>query len=390
VTRSTAPSAASACETALQRILPARERGDLLAACLRDGAAAADAWSRFVSAVGDAKAYFEADHTGLKGLLPFVEVSLAANRIDAGKAFHTYSRVALVREELRRKIYGEILGSVVAALDAAQIRFVLLKGAAISATAYPQPSARHNHAIDLLVDAGAWTSATRVLSNLQFEPTPAGSGAAMHRDFRHWTGLALGLHLKVFFLPYFEMPVAATRDRVRTLQVDGSPVCVMSPEDNLVHVCGHAIYSRSRGNLRWACDAAYLLQNSPDFNWSTVVDTAAGAGLALPLSVLLRWVSAVLVNVPERALEQLRARGSDPDALASEGIYASLLHTMQSRRQAFNAFGGDIGAQLGFLRFSAVPSLRYMRWKHNIEHGWKLAVRYADRPRRFVFRGGGA
>src|SRR4029453_11705853 len=109
------------------------------------------------------------------------------------------------------KIYAEILDSVLQAFDAAGISPLLLKAAALSATVYPQPSTRHNHAIDLLVTAEEWAGAREVLSRLEFEAGPRGPGAEFHQDFRHSSGLALGLHSKALFLPHFEMAIA--RDR---------------------------------------------------------------------------------------------------------------------------------------------------------------------------------
>lgn len=373
-------------ESALKLLLPPPEHGLLLTACFSTGKAAAEAWSRFVADVGEARAYFETQRTGLKGLLPFVEVSLAGNGIDAGKAFHTYARVAVVREELRSKVYREILDSVLAAVDAARIPLILLKGAAVSMTAYPQPSTRHNHAIDLLVGPEHRKPAALELSKLRFTPMPDGPGAACHQDFSHWTGLALGLHTQAFFLPYFELPLETVWARARTIGTGERSVRVMSPEDTLLHICGHAIYSRGRANLRWACDVVCLLRRNPDLNWPLLIDTAVQAGLALPVLTLLRWVGATLTPVPDRWLDELRDRSRMIDMTTAEGIYAALLHTMQSRQQAFDAFKGNLRAQLGFLRFSTVPSGRYMRWKHNVDNGWKLAVCYADRPRRFALR----
>jgi len=164
-----------------------------LVACLAEQQPAAGAWLDYVAAVRDPKPIFEADQTGLKGLLPFVGSSLERNGIDSGKAYQTYARVALVREELRSRIYGEILGAVLAGLDAAHISAVLLKGGALSAMVYPQPSARHNHAIDLLVDEAQIESASALLSKAQFTPGPVTSGAAFHRNFRHSSGLGVGV-----------------------------------------------------------------------------------------------------------------------------------------------------------------------------------------------------
>jgi hypothetical protein len=261
----------------------------------------------------------------------------------------------------------------------------LLKGGALSATVYPQPSRRHNHAIDLLVNPEWMAPASAVLTRIQCTRRPVSSGAARHQDYRHWTGLALGLHSTAFFLPYFEMPDEQVLARAVSISIAGRGVRIMSPEDGLVHVCAHATYSRSRANLRWACDAFYLLERHPNLDWSVVIETAVRSRAGLPLWVLLHWLRETLgAAIPTERLGELYERSRTIDALTAESIYASLLHTTLSRGKAFRALGGSWRAQLGFLRFTAVPSPRYMRWRHNVDANWQLPVYYADRPRRIV------
>ena len=374
-------------ETALLYLLPPPEQALLLVACLRDGEVAARAWTDFVAAVDDPKSYFESDRTGLKAMLAFIEASLARNEIDAGKAFHTYARVALVREELRSRIYGEILDSVLAGLDAAGISTVLLKGGALSATVYPQPSTRHNHAIDVLVPPDQMVAARAVLSRAQFTAERLDSGAEFHQDLRHTTGLALGLHTKLLFLPHFEMPLDDIRARTRSIRIGSHVVRVLSAEDALVHVCGHAAYARSRANLRWACDAFYLLRSNPNLSWPVVIDTAERSRTTLLLLVMLRWVAANLAApIPSERIDELRDASRQIDAVTAEGIYAALLHTTLSRGVALSQFAANWRVQLGFLEFSAFPSPLYMRWRHNVNHSWKLPLYYADRPRRLLLR----
>jgi hypothetical protein len=379
--------ASTAFARALRGLQPTREQTSLLTACLRDDGSSAHAWDDFVAAVGDPKLFFEADQRGLKALLPFVETRLAANGIDAGKAFHTYARVALVREELRSKIYGEILDTVLGAFAAADISPVLVKGGALSATVYPQPSSRHNHAIDLLVNPADMAAARLALAKAQFEVQPPGYGAAVHQDFRHWTGLALGLHSKALFLPHFDMALDDMRARTRVVLIGSRSVRVMAPEDTLVHICGHAAYSRSRANLRWICDAYYLLQRNPTLCWSVVTDAAARSRTALPLLVSLEWLSSVLdAPVAGQALADLRHLNRRADAITVEGLYAALLHATMSRGTVLELLGSSAVAQLGFLKFSVIPSPRYIRWRHNVEERGQLAFHYIDRLRRFALR----
>ena len=376
----------SAFELALATLLPPRTDELLLKACISEGWEASNAWLHFVRLSGGAKAFFERNNYGLKGLLPFVESRLAANGIDAGKTFHTYARVALVREEMRRRIVSDILGELLHAFSAAGIRPCLIKGAAMAAIAYPQPSTRHVHAIDLLVEADGWNAANELLAGLGFNADPHGPDAAHHLNYKHRSGLALGMHSRAFYLPYFEMPAVALEERASSIEIGGQQVRVLSPEDNLVHVCGHAMYARTRANLRWACDAAWLIKRNPDLDWALVIDTAEQAGTLPALAVQIHWLARSFCNVPTSCLLEMRQRGAAMAAVSQEAIYAALLHTTESRSRTFQAFTGSRHMQAGFLRFSVLPSLRYMQWKHNSNSLLKLALCYADRPRRFAFR----
>ena len=161
---------------------------------------------------------------------------------------------------------------------------------------------------------------------------------------------------------------------------------MFSPEDNLVHICGHAAYARSRTNLRWACDAAWLIKQNPDLNWAVVIDTADQAGTLPALAVQIKWLAQTVCSVPKSCLAELQLRGRHVPPSMREAFFAALLHTTQSRRRTIAAFAGDRREQLRFLLFSILPSVRYMRWKHNAHTALRLALCYADRPRRFALR----
>ena len=303
--RSSSTSSETSCyDIMLRNALPPRTHGLLLAACMCVPDTASEAWRDFVAAVGDPKRFFELNGTGLKGMLPLVESRLTELGIDAGRSFHTYARVASVREALRNRIYLEILCEALDALDGSGVSCVLLKGGAVSASAYPQPSRRHNHAIDLWIEAPQMRCASAVLSSGRFAAEEAGSGDAWHRSFRHVTGLPLALHSKPLYLPHFDLPLEEFVGRLRTVGLGARGARILSPEDCLVHVLGHAIYSRSRSNLRWACDAFYLVERNPAIAWNVVVQTATRSGLGLPLLVFLRWMKQNLgARIPETDAE---------------------------------------------------------------------------------------
>jgi len=373
-------------QSALAALLPPRPQELLLAACLLEKERAAVAWDAFVRAVRDPKLYFERNDSGLKGLLPFVALRLLANGIPADNAFSTYARVALVREEQRNRIIGSVLSELLRTLETRDIQPVLIKGAALAATVYPEPWARHVHAIDLLIDAADWRTLRELLPKLRFTAGSNGPDAEHHQTYRHWTGLALGVHSRAFYLPYFELPRAAVERRTTKLDLQGVAVRTLSPEDSLVHLCGHAMYARSRPNQRWVCDAVLLIRKYSRLDWSLVADTAEEARTLPALSVQLDWLAQTFCPIPAASTVGMRQRATRVAAANREAIFVSLLHTTQSRRRTLAALSGALRAQLQFLRFSLMPSSRYMRWNCNASSAWRLAMAYADRPRRLALR----
>lgn len=378
-------------ELALRALLPSHHDGLLLQACLADGVAAERAWSGFVATVGNPRTFFAMDRAGLKELLPVLAASLARNEIDVDAQFQAYLQQAGAAEALRAREYTDSLGEVLRVFEERAISPLLLKGGAVSAAVYPRPSRRHNHAIDLLVEPHHLKESVSLLTRIGWIPRArspsAVTGEGAHRDMWHANGFVMGLHSTPFFLPHFRLKTGDLDARARVIAIREHPAWILSPEDMLVHLCGHATYSRSRFNLRWACDVFFLLQRHPRIDWRLVLDTATAAGLALPLAVQLQWLREVLAApVPAACIAELEIRGRPLDPVAREGVFASLLHATLSRPRCLSALSGDGAAMLGFLRFSVAPSVRYVRWRHNISRSWQIPGWYLDRPRRGALR----
>ena len=79
-----------------------------------------------------------------------------------------------------------------------------------------------------------------------------------------------------------------------------------APADSLLHVCGHASYSKSRQSLRWLTDAWLIVNRHPDLDWDLLLDCARRSHLALPLSVALSYLANDLnAPIPLRFLNRL-------------------------------------------------------------------------------------
>lgn len=370
----------------LRGLLPPRIQTELLRACLGEGSSAHAAWQSFIDGAGNPKRYFERAPGSLKGLLPFVEHSLARNAIDPGQEFATYARVAVVREELRDRIYREVFLQVIDSVSSVTRQRIVLRGLAIADTAYPAPNRRHNHGIDLLLDEEDLGAASNALSDLGCRPVPRQSNAHRRR-YLHRSGLPVTLHTRLFEMPFLTEPVAAIRSRAQPLELNGTAVDVLSAADHLLHICGHASYSQSRNSLRWVCDAVLLLRSTDIKTWDVLVCTAAQTGLALPMVLVLRYLCDHFGSpVPSAPLMQLRLRHRLNEHSVRAATHAIVLECARPREDDGARQRPDLRALVHFLRFRAAPSAAYMRWKYSVDGPVATAVRYVRRPLQFLLR----
>ncbi len=374
-------------ESALLGLLPEDERSALLRAVLAYGPQALQAWQFFQASVGDVEAYFEQDETGSKALLPLLEASFDRNGISAARSLRTYVRKCVQLEELRGELYESVLEECVRTLNAAGIYPLLLKSAALALTIGPQTALRAGHAIDLLVHPNQMANALDALRAAGFCVEGTGPGSAAHRHLRHPRGLAVGVHSRVFMLPQLDIPGAELRQRRRTVLVRERAMLVISPEDCLLHLCGHGLYPPGEGNLRWLCEAYYLLQLTPDLNWRQLVATAIEARLAAPLFILLRWLRDTLsVPMPLGYLAQLESASRQLDGPATEAICLSLVRSTRCWRRTSIALSGDLRQMWGLMRFGILPSTDYLRWQSNVGTAISPARLHARRLYRIVRR----
>ncbi len=374
-------------ESALLGLLPQGERSALLRASLGYGPQALQAWQSFQDAVGDVASYFEQDETGSKGLLPLLEASFDRNGISVARSLRTYVRKCVQLEELRGELYESVLEECMRTLNAAGVYPLLVKSAALALTVGPQTALRAGHAIDLLLHPNQMVDALYALRAGGCFVEATGPGSAAHRQLRHPSGLAVGLHSRIFMLPQLDIRSAQLRQRRRTVAVRDRAMLVISPEDCLLHLCGHGLYPPGEGNLRWLCEAYYLLQLTPDLHWRQLVATAIEARLAAPLFILLRWLRDTLsVPMPLGYLTQLESASRQLDGLATEAICLSLVRSTRCWRRTSTVLSGDLREMWGLVRFGILPSVDYLRWQSNLGTAVSPARLHARRLYRIAQR----
>jgi len=206
------------------------------------------------------------------------------------------------------------LATILAALDAAAVSTLLLKGAHLARMVYPNPGLREMNDVDLLVrlaDAGRAARALQALGYDFVAPCDPDNGlVGTHHFPRLVKPGAAPIELHVTLTPA-EFGLAIDTDGLWQRSVPlapGSLHAVLSPEDLLLHICVHSTYAHAAEfGLRPLCDVDQIVRAFPALDWDAVYrravewKTARGTFLTLYLAA-----ECLGTAVPEATMSALR------------------------------------------------------------------------------------
>ena len=311
----------------LSLLWPTPHETELLRACLWSGPAACQAWQRWQQDAGSVAAALRAPT--VKPLLALLHHSARSHGLPVEPPVRAALAAAALAERLRLDAYHRICARACAALEAASVPFLVVAGAALGDTVYPEPSLRHSHDVDLLVSPDDLARAAGALRGAGFAPVPApDDDEAARRQLRDDSGLPVALHGHLFPVRFYDVPMDAVRSRTLAGTIAGRRVPTLSPADHLLHVCGLASCAGHGRSLKWVCDAWYIVARHPELDAQSFLQTAEASRLALPLSVVLRYLAEALeAPLAGQLLAGLRASAAHTDRVAREvalfGIRAS-------------------------------------------------------------------
>lgn len=224
------------------------------------------------------------------------------------------------------------------ALTEAEIRSMLLKGAALAETVYEDPAEREMLDIDVLVPAERIGDATAALVELGYVPAPE-EFPTSHRQLtdlpavrvaprpqpHHDAALvgperlvAVELHRQIA-LQGEGNGVNTDRlwDRARMVQATGHTV--PSPEDLLIHVCFHFTRNRIGGSAKRRNTGGALAQildirrtvSREEVDWDALSAAARESGLGTRVFLGLFAARELGVAIPADAIEPIRPKGFD-------------------------------------------------------------------------------
>ena len=276
----------------------------LLRAALMPGHEGAAAWTAV-------RPRIDVDHLPgeLHRLIPLLWKALADSGIDDPelarlKGVYQYSWY-------RNQLLFADGAALIAALEAAGVRTMLLRGGAMAVAHHRDAGIRLMNDLDVLVtaadldrsrrlaEAGGWCP---LAGSKQFERREA-AVTLQNREGRiirlHWTP-SRNVPLPEASEAMWRRPVSVTFKHVETR--------VPSAADHLLYACIDGARANSGSTLRWIGDVTVLLRVVPDINWDVLVAEARRHRVSLLIGEALRYlVDTFDAGVPPAVLAALAA-----------------------------------------------------------------------------------
>jgi len=151
----------------------------------------------------------------------------------------------------------------------------------------------------------------------------------------------------------------------------------LSPPDQLLHVCAHAMEWNAVAPVRWVADAMAVLSNTPHFDWDCFLQAALRRRLVYTLQRMLPYLrDLVAAPIPDAVLRQLRSlpitqAERDWMEIRTRGISGLTVRTLFKVRYGLykrSALSARYRPQ--FLGFP-----KYMQSIWGMDHWWELPLR---------------
>src|SRR5262245_28858239 len=247
---------------------------------------------------------------------------------------------------------------------------VVLKGLALIARFYRDPGVRPMEDVDVLVSATDVEKACEVATALgwhpRHRPTPAFRRVKHAVPFDHGTAVACDVHWRVF-----EEAGASAADEdflaaAEPVTFQGARLRVLSPTDQLLHVCGHAARWSEAPAIRWVADAALILREGP-IDWQRFVAHTAKRRYILRMRQMLGYlrdalgaaippaVEAELAQRPGSVLERLEHRVRNREHRLLGELPTYVFNCFRGEPHPLIAFPGYLRDAWGLESLAEVP-----------------------------------
>lgn len=255
---------------------------------------------------------------------------------------------------LRTRLTLRSASQGLAALRAAGVEPVALKGLGLMATAYLEPATRPMHDLDFLIAPGDVQRAFDALAAIGWRPLH-GSREHYFRTLRTFhalpvigpDGIELDLHRFMLEENCFAEADDRLRRRIRESAIDGMRVTVPSPEDQVINACVHGVRWDPVPPLRWVIDAVMAIRSTgAAFEWDYLEGESVERGVSLAMAAALDFARQFEPSIPATTVEALasgphkrierwdfRAQQAGYSAFGQVGRYLTRYLRLSSRRR---------------------------------------------------------
>lgn len=301
-------------------------------------------------------------------LLPLVYRNLASLGVRGDEVDALQQRYILTWSENQRLFH--CAAPLLQAFEQSGIHAVVLKGLALIARFYRDPGLRPMADVDVLVPPSDVDRASDLAMSLGWQPryrlTPAFRRVKHAGPFDHGGEVACDLHWRVFE----EAGAGAADDEFRAgaepVVFQDTRLRVLSPTDQLLHVCGHAARWEPAPAIRWVADAVVILREGP-IDWPRFLSHTARRRFILRMRHMLGYlrealgaaipgsVEADLARRPVSMLERLEyhVRSREHRRLGEMPTY--VFNCLRGERRPLLAFPGYLRDAWGLDSLSEVP-----------------------------------
>jgi len=292
---------------------------------------------------------------------------------------------------LYHRLLRDELGRLLQRFRTSAVPVLVLKGAALAETVYPDPAWRPLHDMDLLVPPETVTTVMAFLAQEGYRPTAPEVAPGIIRAYESQIALTptrplpfgLEVHWHLFDSPHHQrvIPMDWFWQTCRPLALAAGEACMLGPEAQLLHLGAHLwLHHRGRG-LLWQFDLVMLLHALADrLDWDAVVHRAAVYDLVLSTRYVLNGLATLWqAPVPATVLARLGALSPSP---AERRTVARLT---AAHRPVLYRFWSDLlalptwSARLRYAWFNLFPVPAYMRERYGISRSYLLPFYYLYR-----------
>jgi hypothetical protein len=298
------------------------------------------------------------------------------------------------RETAREMLRAEEISNVLAALAAAGVDPVLIKGTALAYSVYESPVCRPRADTDMLIRAGDVDAARTVLAGRGYATTVYCSDLFSQFEVQKTDRFNLthvfDVHWKISTQPVFETLLAYDELRARSRPVDalGPHARGAGPVDALLLACVHPVmHHHNVERVLWIDDINRLVSALGPGEFGELVRLARERQVASICAHSLRLAHTMFgTTLPAELIDSLsRPEGAEPSAeyLASQRRWH---HELASSVRGLPRFGDRVKLLRGVL----LPSPSYMLAAYGLRGKplapWLLPALYVHRNVRGVWR----